>query len=303
MNSWPNIALAALIVALVSPPIHGSPRDHSDSPLDSARGLYAAAEYEEALELLNALAAERSETSAGTVAEYRAYCLLALGRIAEAEQAIAVVVTADPLYQASGADVSPRIRTAFAEVRRRMLPAIILRQYGTAKTMFDAKDFAAARDGFGRVLAALSDRDIAAAASEAPLSDLQLLASGFHDLSASAVVPPPLEARAHPIDMTPRVQIARIYNANDGNVTPPTALHQGLPSFVTHGGEVPRVGSLEVVIDERGAVESAAMRTSVSPRYDAQVIAAAREWSYGPAILDGAPVRYRKVIQVLVQAK
>ncbi len=40
-NRWTDIALAALVVALVSPPIHGRAGDNS---LDSARGLYAAAE-------------------------------------------------------------------------------------------------------------------------------------------------------------------------------------------------------------------------------------------------------------------
>lgn len=195
---WTDMALAALVVALVSPPIHGRPSDNS---LIAARGLYAAAEYEDALAMLNVLEGEGGDAASRAVAEYRAYCLLALGRLAEAEQAIAIVVAADPLYQASGADVSPRIRTAFGEVRRRMLPAIILRQYETARAMFDAKDFVAADAGFALVLAALSDRDVAAAAAEAPLSDLRILASGFRDLSVSAAMPPPLEARTHAIQI------------------------------------------------------------------------------------------------------
>ena len=56
---------------------------------------------------------------------------------------------ANPLYQPSTSDVSPRVRTAFSEVRRRLLPGIISQEYAQAKTAFDKKDFAAAAAGFG----------------------------------------------------------------------------------------------------------------------------------------------------------
>jgi hypothetical protein len=43
------------------------------------------------------------------------------------------------------------------------------------------------------------------------------------------------------------------------------------------------------------------MRASVAPRYDQQLLAAAKEWRYSPATLDGQPVRYRKLIEITVQ--
>src|SRR5947207_2840825 len=112
-----DIILALLIAALVSIPMRAA-----DS-LTAARDLYAAAEYEDALVLLNQLQpGDHEPDERRAIEQYRAYCLLALGRSADAEQAIAAMVTATPLYKPSGADVSPRVRSAFSEVRRRMLP-------------------------------------------------------------------------------------------------------------------------------------------------------------------------------------
>ena len=62
-----------------------------------------------------------------------------------------------------------------------------------------------------------------------------------------------------------------------------------------------RRGALEIVIDQSGAVESVVMRESINPRYDDQVIAAARNWQYKPAMLEGTPVKYRKMLQVDVK--
>ena len=48
---------------------------------------------------------------------------------------------------------------------------------------------------------------------------------------------------------------------------------------------------------------AATMRVSVALRYDPLLLAAARNWTYTPAMLDGRPVKYRKIVQVSVQQK
>jgi len=65
---------------------------------------------------------------AGTIEEYRAFCLLALGRTAEAERAMEAVVAAAPSFRPTDADLSPRVRAVFSDVRRRTLPRIIQEQ-------------------------------------------------------------------------------------------------------------------------------------------------------------------------------
>jgi hypothetical protein len=293
MSSWLTTIVAAALVAAL-----GSPAVAADD-LSAARELYVAAKYEDALQLLNLLrAGEVRGDDARAIEQYRAFCLLALGRASDAEQAIATIVLAEPTYLPSK-DLSPRVRTAFSDVRRRMLPAIIQEKYVAAKAAYDQKNFMAAAAGFRQVLDVLGDPDAAAAASQPPLSDLRTLAISFHELAASAAAPPPPPLLIAALAASAPV-VARVYSGDDPDVVPPAVLRQILPPF-PQAIVVGAVGLLEVVIDETGSVESATMRASVSPRYDGPAVQAARSWKYRPATLDGLPVKYRKVVQVTVK--
>jgi TonB family protein len=272
--------------------------------LAAARDLYASAAYDDALAVLNRLrSADHPASQSRVIEQYRAFCLLALGRSADAEQAIEAVVAAEPSFQPGDGDASPRIRSAFTTVRRRMLPSIIQQKYAQAKAEFDRKEFAAAADGFSQVLTALADQDVAAEAKHPPLSDLRMLASGFQELAARAAAPPPLppSAPAPVVAPPPPPAAPRIYTGGESNVSPPGIVNQALPPFP---GQVviPRNGKLEVVIDESGAVESATMTESVTPAYDAMVLAATKAWRYKPAALNGVPVKFRKVVQITIKA-
>ena len=277
--------------------------------LSSARDLYASAKYEDALVVLDRLrVVEPSTDEAHAIDQYRIFCLLALGRAADAERAIEAVVRSEPLYQPSNADVSPRLRTAFTDVRKKVLPSIVQQRYQTAKTAFDRKEWGDAESGFKQVLDVLGDPDIASAASQLPLADLKTLAAGFHDLSATAAAPPPppppppppVEPKPEPAPSVPRPP--RIYTLSDPGVVAPIAVRQTLPPFPTQASALtPSLGALEVVIDEHGAVESAVMRSPLTATYDRQVIAAARAWQYKPATLDGVPVKFRKMVQITVK--
>jgi len=266
--------------------------------LTAARDLYASAAYEDALAVLNRLrAGDHSADDARSIEQYRAFCLLALGRADEAERAIEAVVAAQPSYRPSESEISPRLRSMFTEVRRRMLPAIIQDRYARAKTAFDRKEYSAAAQGFKAVLDMTADPDLGAAASQPPLSDLRTLATGFHELSAKAAAPPPPPPL--PVAPIPSAPV-RIYSSEDVNVVPPLALRQVFPPFPARLVP-PGQGVVEVVVDETGIVESATLRQSVNPQYDAVVLAAAKTWLYKPASLDGTPVKYRKMIQVVLR--
>src|SRR5205814_9964563 len=120
-----------------------------DGELAAARDLYASAAYDDALAVLNRLrSSDHAPSQSRAIEQYRAFCLLALGRAADAEQAIEAVVTAEPSYHPSDSDVSPRIRNAFADVRRRMLPVIVQQKYAQAKAAYERKEWAAAASGF-----------------------------------------------------------------------------------------------------------------------------------------------------------
>ena len=271
--------------------------------LATARDLYASAAYEEALTALNrARAAGVPPADAFAVEQYRAFCLLALGRGKEAQSAIENLVVANPLYQPSSTEVSPRVRTAFSDVRRRLLPTIIPQQYAKAKAAFDMKDYATAAAGFTDVINALADPDVAQAAGQPPLSDVKTLAVGFQELSAKAATPPPPPPPPPaPAKVEPVAPVApRIYNSVDAEVMMAEAIRQDVPNF-TGRVTVATVGAMEIIINERGLVEQATMRQSITPVYDRQVVDATRGWRYRPATVNGMPVKVRKLIQIALK--
>jgi TonB family protein len=298
-SAWIGTLIAMILLTAAS--VHAQYAD-----LAAARDLYASAAYDDALSMLNRLrAADHPVSQSRAIEQYRAFCLLALGRAADAEQAIEAVVAAEPSYHPSDSDVSPRVRSAFTSVRRRMLPAIIQQKYVQAKASFDRKDFAAAAAGFSQVLVGLADQDVASEAMRPPLSDLRTLAVGFEELAAKAAAPPPPPPPPPPAPVAtplpPPPPIApRIYSGDDPNVVAPAIVSQVLPMFP---GQVmiPRTGRIEVVIDESGAVESAVMAATVTPVYDGLALRAARNWRYKPATVNGEPVKFRKIVQITVK--
>jgi len=275
----------------------------ADDTLSGARELYASASYEDALAMLGRLNTTTLRSEDARVADQvRALCLLALGKTTEASQAIESVVAADPAYKPADAEVSPRVRQVFSDVRRRLLPGLVQQRYTLAKAAYDKKDYKTAVVAFGQLLQLFDDQDLAPAAAKPPLSDLRVLSDGFHQLSLQASTPPPapepppaVVAVARPAVTAP--EPPRIYSAADTTVVPPVIVRQELPPF---SGVIDRAvtGALEVVIDETGRVVSATMRGSVFTSYDRQAVAAAQAWRYRPATLNGAPVKYRKFIQV-----
>jgi hypothetical protein len=294
---------AALTFALAIGAFAAPAAAQSESnPLAAARDLYASARYDEALAVLNAIRPAES-TDRKTVEQYRSLCLLALGRGAEAEGAIAAVVTEDPLYQPSEADASPRVRAAFTEVRQRLLPELVASRYTEAKASFDRKDFALAEQQFRHVMSLLEDPQMAGRQM-----DLRVLVSGFLDLSSRAASPPPEAKPSAPPPLAPmssmRPTPGRVYQAEDDGVTVAVPIKQEVPrvpNAVT--AQARERGLLELVIDETGRVVSVMVRMSVHPIYDTQLVAAARDWKYLPATFGGQPVKFRKMVQVTVSKR
>jgi len=173
----------------------------NNDDLAHAKELYFSAAYDEALAKLNGLARldglkiiGSSWPEAMEVSEYRMFCLLALDRRKEAEEAIELIIKVDPFYQPSDTQVSPRIVAVFQDVRRSLLPAVLQRFYADAKAAYGRKDPDASAQ-FDRVLALLAELD----ASRSPaLADLHAAATGFRDLSKAndALIATPVASAA-----------------------------------------------------------------------------------------------------------
>ena len=294
-----NLLLASCLASVA----FAQSRANDSDPLDAARELYASARYDEALAMLNNMrpSDSRETVDRRSIEQYRSLCLLALGRGSEAEAAIAAVVTADPMFQPSEVEASPRVRAAFTEVRQRLLPEIAGARYTAAKATYDRKEFALAKHQFEELLKLLHDP-----AMGGKLGDLKTLAKGFLELAAAASAPPPPppapERKAPPPPPAPaRPDPAKVYGPDDAGVTAPVAVRQTVPPVPqTIMSQVKDRGRVEIVIDEQGRVAQGVMRQSIHPMYDQHVLSATREWRYRPATFNGVPVKYRKTILVSV---
>jgi len=307
MRLWARRAFVSHLVAAII--LTMAEAAAAQGSLALARDLYTAAAYDDALAMLNGLHASASRPDDGhAIDQYRALCLLALGRTDEATSAIQAIVAEVPTYHLPEADVSPRVRAAFRDVRRVMLPGIIQQKYAEAKVAFDRKNLPAASEGFKLVLELLTDSDLGSAANQPPLSQLRPLAIGFRDLTAAAAAPsssplpsrrsaPPPAAVAAPAPAPSfREAAPRIYGWTDANVVGPVVLRQTMPVL----GDVfaQRQGTVEIIINETGLVESATMISPVNAVYDGLVLSAAKSWRYKPATVDGVAVKFRNTIQL-----
>src|SRR5262245_41405262 len=201
--------------------------------LSRAKDLYASAAYDDALAVLDQLKLDSTSPDLVEAGQYRAFCLLALGRSEEGRKAIAGIVEADPLFQPADSQMSPRLVVVFRDVRKQLLPRIVQQSYSEAKVAFDRKEMEAAAIGFDRVLLLLNDPDLPASSGT---TDLRMLATGFRDLSKVAPPPPPpMAVAAPPPSSSPGAKPAgasgppRTSGPNDADVTPPVVVSQQLP--------------------------------------------------------------------------
>jgi hypothetical protein len=292
--------IAGCTIAIVAATAHQELQ--AQGSVAAARELYAAAAYEDALKMLEQLhAGSQTREERQTIGLYRLLCLVAIGRTGEADQTLETLVAQEPLYRPPTDELSPRMRTAFSDARKRLLPSIIQQQYRDAKAAFDRQDHEAAASAFAQVLQGLADPEIAHAAAQPPLSDLRTLATGFHDLSVKTAAPPPPPLPAPVVVETPPPapvrDFRRTYTVDDDDVVMPTPVRQSFPRFA---GRVPNAatGIIDVLINAMGTVETARLRTPIDPRYDNQLVAAAQRWQYKPAMVEGVPVKFLKSVQV-----
>ncbi len=295
MKTWILISAITLSAMAVA---HGS----TDDALDAAKSLYSSASYEEALSALDKAHAAGDESDEAT--KYRALCLLGLNRAQDAEQTIEQLITRRPEFKADGTD-SPKLQALIATVRTRVLPAVATKLYENAKTAFDHGDLDTAAGEFARVVTLASDPEVA---SQPAITDLKMLADGFAKLADQERLLKKQTAAAKAADAPPARPTApaanRIYDETNTDVMPPVALEQSVP----HGtpanamiGSRAFNGTIALVVDERGGVESVTVLKATIVSYDQQLLAAARKWHYRPASRAGQPVKYRKLVNVTLQ--
>lgn len=153
----------------------------------------------------------------------------------------------------------------------------------------------------------LSDSEAAAG----KLGDLEVLANGFSRLSEQRLAEvnspaPPLAGNTlEALSLAPNSSKVTgsnvVYDSEDPGVIPPMSIEQRMPAWIPPNPAFAYRtfhGTLEVIVDENGAVESRTMSEPAFPSYDRELLKTAQRWKYTPASKDGRPVKYRKVITV-----
>ena len=295
----------AVVVAGQSPSFTSGPGAGAANltSINAARELYAAARYDEALVILDGLrpSGDPALGERKMIEQYRSLCLLALGRDDEAEAAIAAVVRVDPFYQPSEAEASPRVRSTFADVRQRLLPDLASSRYAEARQAYDRKQFAEAAAGFRELVLLLDDPQM-----NGRLADLRTLASGFVELAAAAAAPPPApKEEPKPEPPAPAAPAGpSIYTAEEPGIVPPVTIRQEVPAVpASIARMIKSQGMVDLIIDEQGRLVSIVLRSSLHPIYDRMLVEAARHWKYKPAMLNGVPVQFRKLLAISLSSR
>ena len=246
------------------------------------RDLYASAEYDQALSVIGS-----SQEPAAQ--QYRALCLLALGRQADAEAALERLIASAPEFTLSAEDMPPRFVTMFAQQRREIVPGVLRKLFAEAREDYRAKAYDRALPQFKRVLALSSEAEVRDAEG---VDDLRLLAESFIDIAtASEASKPEVVAAAAPVAAPATAPVRRS--------TQPVAVKQEMPPWPPNAPIASaRSGSVRIKIDRNGRVTSAVMVRPLDARYDARVLAATHFWEYRPATENGTPVEAESVVEI-----
>ena len=256
----------------------------AQEPLTKAKALYDAAAYEEALTLLGPVQIPEAQ-------QYKALCMLALGRPQDAAGAVELLVSASPTFEPSAEDVPPRFVSLVSDAKRKLLPTIARRTFNDARDQYKSGAREDALQKFDLVLTLAGTSPFK---ETTDAEDLRTLASGFIELARAAAPPKP-----EPKALAPRAEEQPAPAAAPPDVIQPVAIKQTIPpvpqAVVGRGGPV---SSVRVQIGVDGKVVNAVIEQAAHPVYDRLLLVAAREWIFSPATMNGRPVVSEKLVSV-----
>jgi tetratricopeptide (TPR) repeat protein len=187
--------LLAVFVFLSAPWLSVGAAAQTD--LSEAKTQYEEAAYEDALTTLTKASAS-TPADRVQLEQYRALCLIALGRLPEAERAVSALVEADPTYVPPSSVASPRVLAMVADIRRKELPGVTRRVLDSGRAAYEAKNIPLAQRQFDLLLNLLDDP---AMEGRPEREDLRAVAQGSARCWSR---PPPLPVPLPPLSRSAR---------------------------------------------------------------------------------------------------
>jgi len=270
--------------------------------IDLARSRYEEAAYEDALTTLTKASAS-TPADRVQLEQYRALCLIALGRLPEAERAVAALVNADPIYVPPSSVASPRVLAMVAEIRRKELPGVARRVLDSGRAAYEAKNIALAQRQFDLLLKLLDDP---AMEGRPEREDLRAVAKGFSTLlvAAPATRPAPQPEPERPAPSTAAPSSSAPAAAS--TFVPAAVIQESLPIWTPPNPSIARNqydGAVKVRIGTDGRVKAATIDRPSHPAYDAILLNTARSWLYKPAMQNGTPIESERIIAVRLRPR
>jgi TonB family protein len=285
MSSTPRVlthrtaALAALFMVVIGSSVALGAGD-PDAMIAKGKALYRSAAYDEALTVL-------ASTESPEAMQYRALCLLAVGRTPEARAAVEWLIRHAPTFTPER-DLPPRFISLFEDTRTDVLPDVVQVLFAAAREQFDARLYADARRGFGDVAALASD---AALAHHPGLADLDAQAADYIRQIDAAVA----DTVAPGVGGAPTMPSAALRRT----ITAPIVLRQTLPPWpATAGPRAGAGGAVRILIGVNGRVRRASIERPINPQFDRDLLAAAQSWIYTPATMNGQPIDIEKIVEI-----
>lgn len=272
----------------------------AQTDLADAKSQYEEAAYEDALTTLTKASATTTADKV-QLEQYRALCLIALGRTAEAERAVVSLVDIDPTYVPPSTVASPRVLGLMADIRRRELPGVARRVMDSGRAAFEAKNVAVAQRQFDLLLKLLDDP---AMDGRAERDDLRSLAKGFSSLLTAP--PPPAPTRPAPPAAEPASGSAKPATPTAAAFTPAVVIQETLPVWTPPNPTIARneySGAVKVRIGADGRVKGVTIDQPSHPAYDAILLRVARTWTYKPAMQNGVAIESERVIAVRLRPR
>jgi hypothetical protein len=279
----------------------------AQTDLSEAKTQYEEAAYEDALTTLTKASAS-TPADRVQLEQYRALCLIALGRLPEAERAVGALVEADPTYVPPSSVASPRVLAMVADIRRKELPGVTRRVLDSGRAAYEAKNIPLAQRQFDLLLKLLDDP---AMEGRPEREDLRAVAKGFSTLLVAAPA-----AATRPAAPTEPERTAAPSSSPSASSSPPPAaaspfvpavvIQETLPIWTPPNPSIAKNeynGAVKVRIGTDGRVKAASIDRPSHPAYDAVLLNTARSWLYKPATQNGTPVESERVIAVRLRPR